>query len=315
MADEPKYIAFPLSLISGLPDNLNEIFDYGILRFAETIELADMETAYKQVLYAYYRGTLSSNLLVMINALIDDDKFLPDDDYSGFTGEGDTFDPETGLEEFAAAGADDPAFEAACSQFWKLRQALSVLKVTSSNYDRLIASGEKTQALIEEREKIGGRDVTVMMNVDMVFSYYKENKSAYEIDLLRAFLAIKSIIGNKKLVATTKDYILTRMVGARTKDQLGPVLHNTPVLKNTYELYSKRYHMDKLLDELLARGFLKGKLAHFRRIYFSNHYTTMELPEHIHELLLKNNTKVKRDKNAATEKEARAKLNALIKQK
>lgn len=310
MAEQPKYISFPLFLISGLPGNLSSIFDYGILRFASTIVCADMSVAYKQVLYAYYRGGLPRSLQHMIDELVENDRFLPDDDFNGFNG--DTFDPETGLEEFAAAGVDDPAFADACLEFWQLRQAMDILKISSKDWDQLVRSARLIQATVDKREKESGKDVSVMISLELIFSYYKEKKTAYEIDLLRGYLAIKSILGNKRITGTTKEFILTRMVGARKKDLLSSFLKDKG-LKKIYDHYGKRYHMDKLLAELLARGFIKGKLAFQRRIYLSNHYATEELPEAVAELLSKNNNKVKRDKNAAIEKEARAKLSALLK--
>jgi len=103
-----------------------------------------------------------------------------------------------------------------------------------------------------------------------------------------------------------------RMTGAKTKALLAEVLE-IHALKSLHDKYSKRYHMDKLLDELLARGFITGKLAFGRRIYLSTHYTIPELPDVIKALLIKNNSKVKRDINKAEEKRARSKLIEMIK--
>lgn len=63
MAKDAKYIPFPLYHFSGLPGNLDEIFDYGILKFARMAEYADLSTVYRQVLYDYYRGNLPASLL------------------------------------------------------------------------------------------------------------------------------------------------------------------------------------------------------------------------------------------------------------
>jgi hypothetical protein len=193
-----------------------------------------------------------------------------------------------------------------------MQQAMKILKLKGGDIGIMMASAAKTQKAIDDWEKKGGRDVTVMMSITMMFEFYQKTKTPYEIDLLRAFLSIKSILGTKEMAGTTKDYILTRMTGARKKELL-PQMLKKPGIKAVYETYSKRYQMDKLLSELLARGFITGKLAHNRRIYLSTHFKTTELPEAVHQLLLRNNTKIKRDRNSAIEKDARAKLKALIK--
>ena len=71
----------------------------------------------------------------------------------------------------------------------------------------------------------------------MMFEFYKKTKTTYEIDLLRAFLSIKSILGTKEMAGTTKDYILTRMTGARKKELL-PQMLKKPGIKAVYETYS-----------------------------------------------------------------------------
>ncbi len=312
MAKDAKYIPFPLYLISGLPGNLDEIFDYGISKFAKMVEYTDLSTVYRQVLYTYYRGNLPASLLRKINFLAEEEAFIPDEDYNGFTGDGQEFNPETGMDEFTQAGEQDEDFRQACIDYWQMQQAMKILNLNGGDIDTMMVSAAKTQRAIDDWEKKGGRDVTVMMSINMMFEFYHKTKTPYEIDLLRAFLSIKSIIGNKELVGTTKDYILTRMTGARKKDLLPQTLKKAGI-KAMYDTYSKRYQIDKLLSELLARGFITGKLAHNRRIYVSTHYTTAELPEAVHQLLLRNNTKIKRDRNAVIEQDARAKLKALIK--
>ena len=50
MSTTPKYIPFPLFLIGGLPNNLNEIFNYGIYNFAMRLKPEALEVVYTQVL-------------------------------------------------------------------------------------------------------------------------------------------------------------------------------------------------------------------------------------------------------------------------
>ena len=305
---DPKYIPFPLFLIGGLPNNLNEIFDYGIFNFAMRLQPAGLGVVYTQVLYAFYRQKLPSTIKKKLDGLIRKKLLTPDEDYNGFDGA--EFHPDDQVAELLQAGKSDPGFVDECIRFWKVRQAMSVLRITGS-IESIIQSAQEIQVLVDQRASRHKNDVTVMISINMMFEYYKHAKTDYEIELLRGFLAIKSILGNSPLAGTTKAFIATRMLGAKSKLVLEETLQNAD-LKAFFNKYSKRYHIDKLLEELLARGFIKGKLAFKRRIYLSTHHTTKELPELIHQLLLKNNSKIKRDKNKEIEKQARAHLNQLI---
>ncbi|QEM05025.1 hypothetical protein DIU31_016425 [Mucilaginibacter rubeus] len=133
MAKDAKYIPFPLYLISGLPGNLDEIFDYGISKFAKMVEYTDLSTAYRQVLYTYYRGNLPAPLLRKINFLAEEEAFIPDEDYNGFTGDGQEFNPETGMDEFTQAGEQDEDFRQACIDYWQMQQAMKILKLNGGD--------------------------------------------------------------------------------------------------------------------------------------------------------------------------------------
>lgn len=311
MADQPKYIPFPLFLISGLPNNLDEIFDYGIYKFGIGMQPREIGVVYTQVLYAFYRQELPSSIKRKLDLLVRKSLFTPDEDYNGFVGTPGEFHPETGIDELTEAGKQDPEFASDCMQFWQVRQAMSVLKI-KGDIGSIIPKALSVQKQVDERARLHKKDVMVMISVKMMFQYYRQSKTDYEFDLLRAFLSIKSILGNKDLVGTTKDFILMRMTGAKNKALLEEVL-SVPALKVLHDKYSKRYHMDRLLDELLARGFITGKLAFGRRIYLSTRYSISELPDAVKALLIKNNSKVKRDMNKAEEKRARAKLSEMIK--
>lgn len=96
------------------------------------------------------------------------------------------------------------------------------------------------------------------------------------MDLLRGFLATKSILGKKPLTATTKRAIAMRMIGAKNDKVLHGLLENDQ-LKALYDKYLQRYHIDKLLDELVGRGLLHPNLAiigvyfYQRRLPLSNY--------------------------------------------
>lgn len=306
---EHQVSAIPPFWVSGLPENLSSVFDYGIYNFSKTKEYKNIEEILKHVIYCFYRGKLSKNLKREMDRLVKVGKFTYDEDYNGFTGDG-VFDPQEGIENLKNICENDQQFRELCVDFWQMSNALTYLGVTA-DIDRVIRRGKETQIEIDQRARSHQRDVTTMISGPMMFGYYKKDKSPYEIDLLRAFLAVKSILGTKTVVGTTKQYILKRMTGAKNSTLLQEIL-KSQASSEMYYKYSKRYHMDKLLEELFARGFITGKLAYKRRIYISTQYKTSELPNQVHRLLTINNSKVKRDINKGIERGARERLEAMM---
>lgn len=53
----------------------------------------------------------------------------------------------------------------------------------------------------------------VGINKDMAFDFYDNPKTEYEIAVLLAYLALKSIIGNKPYIRTTNEFMIARMAG------------------------------------------------------------------------------------------------------
>jgi len=153
MSAEPKYIPFPLFLISGLPDNLNEIFDYGIYKFAMNMQPKGMDVVFTQVLYAFYRQELPPSIKKKLDSLIRKELFTPDEDYNGFVGMAGEFYPETGIDELATAGRQDLEFATNCVQFWQMRQALSILNIKGS-IDPIIRSATTIQKQVDQRALI-----------------------------------------------------------------------------------------------------------------------------------------------------------------
>jgi hypothetical protein len=100
---------------------------------------------------------------------------------------------------------------------------------------------------------------------DMLFDYYKNEKSENDIIYLSAFLGIKSIIGTKPYCKTNKRMIHARMFGYNTPKEL-------PAQKFLSEREKKlqiRWHMDKILLELQMNWFLKLISSHQRGMYIS----------------------------------------------
>lgn len=104
------------------------------------------------------------------------------------------------------------------------------------------------------------------VNRDVIFDYRanKANKSEFEIICLCGFAAIKSILGKKSHSKITNEYFLARTFGfAKVED-----MQNSP-LSPMLEKYAKRYHLNKVKDELKASWGVKLYGRNTRGFYAS----------------------------------------------
>ena len=95
-------------------------------------------------------------------------------------------------------------------------------------------------------------DKTAMTGIgkSLLFEYYKNDKSDFEIALLLSFLAIKSILVKKSYCRITTDYLLCRMAGYNSKTEMKE-------LPEGLKRYQFRYHQDNLKLELKQSFGLK----------------------------------------------------------
>lgn len=77
----------------------------------------------------------------------------------------------------------------------------------------------------------------------LLFEYYQNDKTDFEIALLLSFLAIKSILGKKSYCRITTDYLLCRMAGYTSKSEITELPANL-------KIYLTRRKMDSLKIEL-----------------------------------------------------------------
>lgn len=98
------------------------------------------------------------------------------------------------------------------------------------------------------------------INTDMIFDFYKNEKSEFEIVVFLAFAAIRSILQIQAYSKITNDYLIGRMSGNNGKGE--PV---NPLLTN----YTSRYQLDKIKKELQLNWGLKLYAFHTRGFYVS----------------------------------------------
>lgn len=98
------------------------------------------------------------------------------------------------------------------------------------------------------------------INLEMMFDFYKNKKSEFEIVCFLAFSALKSIIQTQELKKITNEYLLSRMSGnSKTGEDINHLL-----LK-----YTSRYQLNKIKDELQLNWGLKYYAIKTRGFYVS----------------------------------------------
>lgn len=102
----------------------------------------------------------------------------------------------------------------------------------------------------------------VGLNLDIFWDFYKKEKSDYEKVCLLAFLAIKSILGNKAYCKTDNKYLLSRMNGSALS-------HDLDKLPEPLQKYSSEYMVKKIKNELKNNWGLRSYSRYTRGFYVS----------------------------------------------
>jgi len=134
-----------------------------------------------------------------------------------------------------------------------------------------IKFGDINQALKKGKilyDSISENAPRTSISIDMIFEFYKYEKSEFEIVCFLAFSALKSIIQTASYKKITNDYLLCRMSGISKND--GTI---NPMLKK----YSSRYQLNKIKNELQLYWGLKYYANRTRGFYASFNMTLKDL--------------------------------------
>lgn len=111
------------------------------------------------------------------------------------------------------------------------------------------------------------------ISVEMLFDFYRNTKSEFELICLGAFLGIRSIIGQKLYYKTFK-----RMIWARAFGYVS--LNDIPAELSSIELkWQTRRRFDRVLRELQLNWGLRIFWDHFRGFYISFDLSLEKLAE------------------------------------
>lgn len=273
MEKEFSYVQFPLCLImetykKDVESSLRLILRYGIMHYAMKLKYNLPDVA-KQVCYYYYRNyaVLQKSIKEKINTAIENSQFIPDEDYNGFSGA--TFQPDDNISEILKLFESDQQFKEDSILHYRLHLCTSInhLGISIASNDSLIKSYNTALLIKKTFEDKFGPDAMPFCKKSMLFEFIENPK---DIDLFRAYIGIKSLIGQKIYVSTHKTVILSRLMGCKSNDALKDFLKSNKVAKESYDKYSVRRQIDKLLFKLMERGFIIVlSKKHESRIYIS----------------------------------------------
>lgn len=253
---DDKYIQFPLSLLQETFQDpyggLNTILCYGIVNYAKTFKY-DIKEVARQLIYAFHRNKkmIQSDLYDTLTEFIKDGFLYIDEDYNGFFD--DSFNPEESIKDLlnifkAYEGIEDDAIFR-----YQIEQADKLLNIKCHSIDSTINNYNTGLTIQNNFEQVYGNDCNPMVKPSQVIAFRESGK---DLDLFRAYIGIRSIIGQKNFEITHKSVILCRMIGCKSNESLQEFIKRDTNAKEIYDKYSKRYWMDWMLSELEMRGFI-----------------------------------------------------------
>jgi len=144
---------------------------------------------------------------------------------------------------------------------------------------------------------ISSRGETVMVSVSksILFDFYQNKKTEFEIIIFCAYAATRSIIGKKPFIKVTNEFLIARMFGYASIADMPASFK----LRKEYKKYTQRYTLDKIKKELTDNWGLKlyGRYTRGFYISYTLGYETLVL-------YAEKNRKAYKDKILKAEKDA-----------
>ena len=256
---------------------LNLMISYGLVHFALSQNYKLFSVA-QHIVYCYYRKNelLPRNIRIAIEKAADIEGFTHDDDHGAFDTHG-QFNADENIKEVLQILSDNPKLKEQAIKFYQLHQAEDFFNMQFCVPEAYFERYNEAQIIKERFEGNFGPDAMVSAKPDMLMDFRDDPKQ--NLDLLRAYLGIVSMIGRRKFISTNKPAILSRMVGCKSKKAFQEVSRQDE-LQSTIDKYSKRWNIDRLLLTLAEKKyimFLSKKATSV--IYISRYMEPQELAE------------------------------------
>lgn len=178
----------------------------------------------------------------------------------------------------------------------EFKSAADKFNVTFRSIEKAMKSGKKLYENIPSNTPFTG------ISRRTYWEFYEKRKTDFENVTLLAYLAIRSILGEKAYCKITNNFLLGRMAGH------SKAIGDTSELPNSLLPYTNDYQLRKIRQELIDKWGLTIYARYTRGFYVSK---KMELDELAYNVLLKSQ-KVKKKLNTKKEDKAREKALAAI---
>lgn len=139
----------------------------------------------------------------------------------------------------------------------KMKDAAKFFNITLGNAKRSLENGRTLFHSKPAKSPMTG------INKDTCFDFYKNEKTESEIAVLLAYLAIKSVIGQKPYVHLTNEFLIARMAGYASVKSM------PEVLPEPLAGYATRRKLDKIKFELRSTWNVNFYAYRVRGFYVS----------------------------------------------
>ena len=309
--DQYAYIMFPIHYLKFTAEGrertnekLDNLIDWAIVFYMQSLEKDVPDSIARQVCYDYYRNTdsLDFRLKTELDALAEEDEISCPEEADCFQhGE---FVADEEIEVIKDLKLNDEIFDNLC--------LVHYLKHMIEKHLRIQKNPEALYALYCQYNVHQNPEKNVPL-VSLKHTWIFDTLAGkIPLELFRLICATRSIIGKKPYAITHRAMIVSRMFGLRSPKDVHTLDEKQ---REYYEYYKKRYPFNKLLDRAISRGFLTKISAH-RGYYISKDLQASQLEAEIMKSLNKKQEKKKQAKdsekrikqNIKAHKEARNKL-------
>lgn len=259
-----KYLQFPLSLLREFHLNksqtINKIIQFGICYYAKNHKKEyDLNTMVNHFIYLNYQEKLPTALNGLLYSNLE--HFGDGTDYKGFNGFGkfEPFDEER--YELINFFENNEGLKNIAFQLFDISLAKKSLGLTQKDDSHLLT------AYNEIKLATTGDTIFPMVNIDTLFNFLNNEKTDFEIMQFLTFIGIKSILGTKPYIKTNYGLIFARAFGYNSVKDVPKALYKE--IQPIYNQYEKRWHRDKIKNELEYSWNLKTYSNNTRGFYVS----------------------------------------------
>lgn len=264
MSKGTKYFQFPLTLIRDIHTDWEaceqKILNFCLVEWAHKQQVTADDIS-RQLLYLFYQKKLPDKYYSLLNGL-----GISDEYYRGFLGKRE-FDPPF-KEEVWQLLQKNLELKAYALERCQLNKINNFFGVSGPDDDVRLERYYVVKTVIDAHEYEHGKEPRPTIEKHLFFDLVRDP------DLFSVYVAIRSLEGRKKFVATNRPTIAGRAAGYKSKALLP---EDDPV----FTKFNKRYQFDKILARLIDRNLVKSvfRQKSWRKFYISTKIGPEELAQ------------------------------------